>query len=72
MSKRIFPRKCFACGRDMTLVRMDGTLLECIYCQVTEDGTCNGRFKVVRDPDFLWFGEPVPYIDHGAGWVPIA
>lgn len=66
---KVFARDCYCCGEPMTL---NGKRLffECELCEVEEDATVTGRFKVVFPDGCVWDGKRVMYLDHGIAHYP--
>jgi hypothetical protein len=69
MVQRIFYRPCFACGKTMTKISDYTPMLECKDCELTEDGTVNGKFTSVAC-DYEWYGEFIRFTDHSKFHLP--
>jgi hypothetical protein len=67
---RIFPRACFNCDADMILYDNETSTMKCVRCEITEDGTLQGRYHSVLPEYALWHGMLVRFTDHGACHVP--
>jgi hypothetical protein len=70
MVQRMFGRNCFACGKPMTKVSDYTHILECKKCEMTEDGTVNGKFDVDSPNDYEWYGEYIVFTDHSKFHLP--
>lgn len=66
---RIFQRNCFVCDEPMTLREEGWPILECVHCEVFENGTWKGRHTLAPVP-FEWLGEFVKFIDHSKIHLP--
>lgn len=68
-AKKIFPRGCFVCGKQMTPAR-ERYLLECVACDVSEDGSRTRRRRHLKVLSRLWDGELVEFTDHSRIYSP--
>lgn len=68
--KKIFPRDCFVCGKQMTLAREERSLLECVACDVSEDGSRTRRRRHLKVLSRSWCGELVEFTDHSRIYSP--
>lgn len=69
-TRRIFPRKCYACGEKMTLQHEGWPIIECKACEVWENGTLNYKLRTVLPDEYEWGGELISFIDHSKVYVP--
>lgn len=67
--EKVYPRECFACGTEMTLMKDCSFTLECKECDIQENGTLRGRFHMPMY-DYEWDGETVTFIDHSKVYMP--
>jgi len=67
----IIYRNCFACGNPMTVEDEDSWVIECVPCEVKEDGHATGKLKRKYYPIvFQWGGAWLVYVDHSKVYMP--
>jgi hypothetical protein len=67
---QVYMRDCFACGNPMELAAKGSHTLICRPCEVTENGTIQGRFPRSGNVSGMWGSEMIPYLDHGETIAP--
>lgn len=69
-SEKIYWRDCYACGKPMTLIKDYMVTLECVDCDIRENGTVNGRFQYELDEYVEWNDMLIKTIDHSKVHLP--
>jgi hypothetical protein len=62
---QIYPRDCFSCGQPMERMAAGSHTLICKPCEITENGTIQGKFPRNGNTSGMWGNELIPYLDHG-------
>jgi hypothetical protein len=65
MREKMFPRACFACGEQMKPVGGGSHTLRCGKCEVTENGTISGMFKIDTAKGVEFGNDMIYFVDHG-------
>lgn len=67
----IYDRDCFVCGKPMVRMAKGSHTLICKPCEITENGTVQGKFPRANESTGTgWGDEVIPYTDHGVTTCP--